>query len=140
MQRGGQAGRGELEMAGSFQPQRQAQQRLFDLYANLPHQAQGFAVSAEQDVLAVIEPNVVAIKAARPAAKIRRRFEYSDWNTLSGKLYRCTQPCPAGANDSYLQPNTQVVQASHNLRSGVRLMCWLSTFSQPPAWISLSKE
>ena len=61
--------------------QRQPQQALARIDADGAHQAQGFAIGAEQDVLAVVQRDAVALDRARASARDARGFEYRDVET-----------------------------------------------------------
>ncbi len=72
MQRSGQAGGDEIHAVAAGRIahlQRQPQQALLRVDADGAHQTQGFAIGAEQDVLAVIERDAVDLDRARAAAQ-----------------------------------------------------------------------
>ena len=46
--------------------------------ADTAHQAQGFAIGADEQMLSVIEPPTVDFESARPSAGLAGRFEDGD--------------------------------------------------------------
>ena len=103
MQRCGQARCLERELAVQIELQRQAQEILFDIAADQFDQAQGFAIAAEQQVLAVVELRVVVQHAARASAELLGAFKYGDRDAARGQ---CDCGCHAGvaaADDGSVQ-------------------------------------
>ena len=105
----------------------QAFQEPLGIGADFPHQAQRLAVSADQEVLPVVEPVAVQVHAARPPAELLRGLENGDPDPGLGQFDRRGQPRPAATDDRGLHPRTQVRQAIHSLRIGVSEVRWLRT-------------
>ena len=137
MQRRGKAWRAQAELAGIFDGKRLAQQVLVRIGAARAHQAQGFAVSADHDVLAIVECYALDFDRARAAAQMPRRFKYGDRNPCQRQHHRRGHAGPAGANDGDVHAVIQVFHAIHSLRTGVNAVRWVSTL-QPSASISRS--
>ena len=91
-------------------------------------------------MLAVVESATFPVQPAGAATQPRGGFENGGGNAGAGEFDGGGEAGTAAADngDPGLQLETQVFQASQSLRSGVSEMRWLSTFSQPPAWISTS--
>ena len=140
-------GRGKVRQlqavaAGKAQHQRQAQQGRVNIHAHQAHQAQRGGVGTNQDVLAVVQDQGGSVGAgdgerARPPAHGACGLEYRGLVArLCGGNGR-SQAGPTSADDgnvhaccgvNYMRPRACIFQASQNLRSGVRLMRWCSTW------------
>ena len=137
---GGDGGtRRQLQAAaiGVHQGQRAAQQQLLGRGAHLAHQGQRAAVSADQDVLAVVQRQAVHRHLAGAAAQLRRHLEQRDLGAGADAGHRGGQAGPAAADDRHPghgawghgQRACQLVRiAIHTLRSGVSAMRWCSTW------------
>ena len=137
MQRGGKTRRPQAEFARVIDRERLAQQQLVRVGAYRAHQAQGFAVSADQDMLAVVECDAFDLDRARAAAQMPRRFEYGDRDLRLRQRDGRGHAGPAGADDGDAHAVIQVFHAIHSLRTGVNAVRWVSTL-QPSASISRS--
>ena len=104
-----------------------APEQALTIGADRVHQAQGFAVGADQDVLAVVECMTVNVDAAGAATQLFGGFEYGDFAACGAKLDGRCEAGPAAADDCCFQALIQVRQASHSLRSGVSEVRWRST-------------
>ena len=80
MKWGGEDRRAQLEMTVQVELQRQAKKVLFDIAADQFDQAQGLAVAAEQQMLAVVELRLVVHHTARASAELPGTFEDGDRN------------------------------------------------------------
>ena len=137
MQRRGKAWRAQAELARVFDGERLAQQQLVRIGADYAHQAQGFAVSADQNVLAVVEFDAFDFDRTRAAAQMPCCFEYRDRDLRLRQRDRRGHAGPAGADDGDVHTVIQVFHAIHSLRTGVNAVRWVSTL-QPSASISRS--
>ncbi|CFM06566.1 Uncharacterised protein [Bordetella pertussis] len=140
VQGGGQGRRRQAKAAvQAGQPQRPAHQQRIRVASQAAHQRQGFAIGAQQDVLAVVQ--VVAElrvdhAAGAPAGRAPG-FEHGDLGVGLAQRHAGGQAGPARSDDGDLHrasrrtrgapPLTQVFQASHSLRTGVSEMRWCST-------------
>ncbi|CAM5210939.1 hypothetical protein CDEN61S_02332 [Castellaniella denitrificans] len=127
------------------------QQGLRRVRVQGPHQRQGGGVGAQQDVLAVVDPQAKAgmVDPPRPAARRGGGLVDPDRAARPAQARGGGQARPAGADDgdgvhfakrrtSPRPPPTQVFQASQNLRIGVSAMRRSST-RQPSRSISSSR-
>ena len=87
-------------MAVQVELQRQAQEILFDIAADLFDQAQRVAVATEQDVLTVVELGVVVQHAARTSTELSGAFEYGHRYAARGQCHTCRHARIAAADDS----------------------------------------
>ena len=126
-----------METAGRVPDgERQTQEQLLRVgtgrvYAT--HQAQGFPVSANQDVLAVVERMPVDFDATRTATELPRGLEHGDRHAGGAQFDGSGESGPAAADDGNLgliQPLIHVRQAIHSLRAGVSEMRRVSVW--PP--------
>ncbi len=102
MQRRGQARRDKVHATGAGRVthlQWQLEQRLLRVDADQCHQAQRFAVGAQQDVLAVVQILVIGGDAPRPSAQHARGLEQGDAMAGAGQLHRRRTAGPATADD-----------------------------------------
>ena len=113
--------------AGVGQFKRDASEQALTISADRVHQAQSFAIGADQNVLAVVERVTMDVDAARAATQLFGGFEYGDFAACGAELDGSRQAGPAAADDCCSQALIQVRQASHSLRSGVSEVRWLST-------------
>ncbi len=91
------------------------------------HQAQRFAIGADENVLAVVQRMPIYIDAARPAAGLFRGLKNNGFDARAGQFNSRSETGPASANDRDFQPLIQVRQAIHSLRTGVSEVRWVST-------------
>ena len=127
MQRCRQARRAHQEFAGELEAQRRALEQGIGIGADGAHQAQGFGVGADQDVLAVVDVEAVDFCCAGATAEGTRGFEDLDLMAGGSEFDGGRHPGIAGADDRELQAIYQVFPASHSLRSGGSEMRWSST-------------
>ena len=127
MKRGGKAGCAQIHTAAICRIthlQWQAQQCLGRTKTDGLHHLKCLAIGAEQYVLTIVERGALMLDTPRSAAHGARGFEQYDFGAAPCQLDRCSAASPAGADDGDFwlghQPLTQVFQASHSLRSGVR--------------------
>ena len=147
--------------------QRQAQEVLFNIAADLFDQAQGLAVAAEQQVLAVVKDQTIPLKGAialspaggklerggvafvntrnliwkdnpaRAPAELSGALEYGNGNAALGQGDRSGHTGITAADYPDFQFLSHVLKASHSLRNGVSEMRSFSTW-QPLATTSSS--
>ena len=117
--RGQPAGGGQRQprAIGVGQRQRQTQQQALRLGAHQPHQPQRFAVSAYEDVLAVVCHDLAAIgqqqgHGARAPAAAAAGLKHAHCQAALRRPHRRRQPGPARANDG------NAPQRAHGGRSG----------------------
>src|SRR4029077_4013357 len=94
-------------------------------------------VSADQNMLAVVEFHTLDFDRARAAAQMPRGFEYGARNLCLRQGHRRGHAGPAGADDGDVHTVIQVFHAIHSLRRGVNAVRWVSTL-QPSTFISRS--
>ena len=90
------------------------------------HQLQDFGIGTDEQMLTIVEGKAVQRNGTRPATRLAGGFEDGDGGLRCGQLRSAGEPGPAGTHDgnapvaAHDQPSrTQVVTASHSLRSGV---------------------
>ena len=137
MQGSGKTRHAQAELARIFDGERQAREQPVRVGADCAHQAQGFAVGPDQNVLAVVECHALDFDRARAAARVPRRLEYHDRDLCLREYHSGSHAGPAGADDSDVHVVIQIFHAIHSLRTGVKAVRWLSTL-QPSSAISLS--
>src|SRR3989338_248716 len=115
MQRCWQARRLKRKVAMQIELQRQAQEVVFEVAADLFDQAQGLAVAAEQQMLAVVQLGVLVNHPARAPAELSGALEYGDGNAAFGQRDRCGHAGVATANYSDIQFFSQVLNANQSL-------------------------
>ncbi len=125
--RHGYVRRAHEELAGEFEAQRRALEQGIGIGADGAHQAQGFGIGADQDVLAVIDFEALDPRGAGAAAEGARGFEDVDPMARGGQFDGSGQAGVSGADDGNGQASHQVRPASQSLRSGGREMRWCST-------------
>ena len=90
------------ELAMQIELQWQTQKILFDIAAYEFDQTQGFAVAAEQQMLAVIELRAVVLDTACTATELFCTFKHGDRNTMRGEFDCRRHPRVAAADDSHI--------------------------------------
>ena len=119
----------------------QAQQQVLGLQAQAAHELQGVAVSADEDVLAVVQRQALVLNAPGPPAQLGRGLQEPHMPALLGGTNGSRQARPAAAHDgesAQKRPSACIFQASQSLRAGVRATRWVST-GKRAASISRSK-
>ncbi len=86
MQWRGQPWCSDTQFARVVQGQWQTQQHVLRVGADFIHQAQGFPVGADPDVLAIVERDAVGRHSARPATEYARGLEDRDGNVTRGEF------------------------------------------------------
>src|SRR3989338_10185420 len=84
--------------------QRQAQEVMFEVDADLFDQAQGLAVAAEQQMLAVVQLGVLVDYPACAPAKLPGALEYGDGNAALRQRDCCRHAGVAAADDGNIKP------------------------------------
>ena len=87
----------------------------FDIAAHLFDQAQGVAVAAEQQMLAVVQLRAIVLHAPGPSAELFGAFENGGLDAVRGKLYGGCHAGVAAADDADLQFLSHARNASHSL-------------------------
>src|SRR3990167_7672322 len=95
----------------------QAQEVLFQVAADLLDQAQGLAVAAEQQMLAVIQLGALVDYPACAPAKLPGALEHGDGDAALRQRDRCRHAGVAATDDGSAggQFLSHVLKASHNL-------------------------
>ena len=100
MQRCGQTRQPEAEAAaGEVDFERKAPESLLRSGTDFAHQAQGFAIGTNQDMLAVIEPVSLCFHAARSSSKLSGGFDKRYLSTGRTQFDGGGQSGPAAADD-----------------------------------------
>ena len=139
----GQIGQVQALIVAIAQIQGAAQQGVGRVDAHVPHERQAVAVSADEDVLAVVHPPHCALRPGNvqppgATAPVAAAFKHAD-GVATGLRQRdgSGHAGPAAADDggarcvlggAHMRPRACIFQASHSLRRGVRPMRWCSTW------------
>ena len=119
MQRGGQAWRLQFEAIVQGKLQRQAQEILLDVAADLRDEFERVVITAEQDVLSIVEPGIVVPHAARAPAQLPGTFKHRHLDAVCGQGDGGGHAGVTATDNGYIQFFSHVLKESHNLRSGV---------------------
>ena len=127
-----EVGQAQPGAVGEGEGQRLAVEHVFRPHPHLAHEAQAFGVGADQDVLAVVQRQSVGVQRTGTAAHAARGLEDGGPHARCGQFNGGRQTGPAGADDgdthAQKRPSACIFHASQNLRSGVRLVRWFSTW------------
>ena len=101
---------------------------LVGVNADRTHHLQCFSVSANQNVLAVVQGQALVHDPTRTPAHLRCGFQQTHLPALLHGMHGSGQSRPARTHDGEFfqnRPNACIFQASHNLRTGVSdTRCW----------------
>ena len=98
--------------------------------ADQSHQGQRVPVSADQNMLSVVQRQALVCDAARPPAGLRGGFQQAYLPARVHRVNRGRQSGPATADDGDLvqkRPSACIFQAIQSLRTGVSDTRWFST-------------
>src|SRR5690606_14489130 len=97
----------QAEIRSDIELQRQSQKSVGRIDAGQLKQAQGFVISAEQDVLTIVQQMTLPLDAARASAELMRGLEQTDGDSVTGQSGSCrkasataTDNCNAGHADA----------------------------------------
>ncbi len=134
------AGQAQARAVRGDQCQRHAQQQLLRVRPDAAHQRQRGAVGADQDVLAIVQCDAVAvIDAAGAAPELRRHFDQGHVMPRRCGGHGCGDAGPAAADHGHAAPGGGqrsrqcVCIAIQTLRSGVNVTRWCRTWKSSAA-------